>query len=364
MEKVVLTVTNNLETDQRVNKVALTLQKLGKDVLVVGSRSRKCNESYNPGYATKRLNVIFKKGLFFYMEFNIRLFLYLLFAKVDVYVANDTDTILPNYLASTIRRKKLVADFHELFPEVPEVCERRFVKKVWTLIEDFTIPRIKNGYTVCQSMADYYKDRYGADLKVVRNIPNYRPFNGKLDKFKDFGDKKVILYQGAVNEGRGIEWIMDAMKYLSDAVFVIIGNGDLFNELYAKSQKEEYKDKVFFLGQKPYQELWEYTVSSDLGVCLLKNKGLSYYFSLPNRIFDFMQAHTPILATGFPEIKRIVEVEKTGKTTMSQNPQELANIISEMLHNPLQEDYFIKATEKFAWELEELVLKDIYSNLK
>ncbi len=187
------------------------------------------------------------------------------FSRCDILLANDTDTVIPNFLVGKIRQKKLVVDLHELFPEAPEVTDRKFVKKVWTNIENLTFPHIKTGYTVCQSIADYYKKKYGMRLKVVRNVPAKKPFTGKSDILK-YDGKKIILYQGAVNEGRGIEWLIDAMPYLDNAVFVIIGKGDLYEELQEKVRKMQLDDKVIFKGIIPFQELATYTSCADLGV--------------------------------------------------------------------------------------------------
>ena len=239
---------------------------------------------------------------------------------------------------------------------------RKFVKWFWTKIEDLFLPKVKYGYTVCQSIADYYKDRYGINLKVVRNLPQFKKYEGRKDLFKIYGDKKVILYQGCVNEGRGIEWIMEAMKYVENAVFVVIGEGDLYQELKAKAE-EQFSDRVFFYGRKPYAELLGYTLSSDLGVCLLKNQGLSYYYALPNRVFDYMQAHIPILATAFPEISRVVNKEKTGLTLNSEDPKKIAEVIEFLLRQEVDHSNFERAANIYNWENEEKVLRSIYENL-
>lgn len=363
MKEVILSVTNNLETDQRINKVALSLQKMGYSVHAVGSDNRPCHD-YNPGYDVKRLSVHFKKGILFYAEFNIRLFFHLLFNKYDVLVANDTDTLLPNFLVSKLKGLPLVVDLHELFPELPEVTNRKFVKWVWTKIEDLILPNVKHSYTVCQSIANYYHKKYSIDVKVVRNLPLFKAFTGKMDKFKEYGNQKIILYQGAVNEGRGIEWLMDAMIYVENAIFIVIGTGDLYQELSQKAQLPQYKDRVIFLGHKPYTELQAYTLSSDLGVCLLKNQGLSYFYSLPNRVFDYMQSHIPILATNFPEIAQVVNNEKTGLTISTEDPKKIAEVINFLLNQKVDHENYNRASSIYNWENEELILKNIYENIK
>lgn len=350
-KRIILSVSNNLEGDQRINKVASSLLNHGYDVTVVGVKSRTCHPYARP-YKTDRLPVFFKKGFLFYGELNIRLFFRLLTAKCDLMLANDTDTVAANFLASKIRRKPMVVDLHELFPEVPEVVNRPFVKSFWTKIEDLVFPSIKWGYTVCQSIADHYKKRYGIQLGVVRNIPNRKSYEGRSNRL-DYGTKKVILYQGAVNVGRGIEWIIEAMPLIDNAVFVVIGNGDIKEEMMQKCETLGVTDRVFFLGHVPFDELSDYTRAADLGVCLLKNQGLSYYYSLPNRVFDYMQQHVPLLATDFPEIAKIIRPNGTGELITHYEPHYLAETIQRMLDTPIDHSKYEKACAQYNWENEE-----------
>ena len=353
-KRIIMTVTNNLESDQRVHRVASYFHENGWQVTVVGSQNQPCHD-YQQAYGTKRLPVWFKKGPLFYAEINLRLFFYLLSHTSDRIWSNDTDTILAGFLASKLKRKRFTVDLHELFPEVPEVAQRPFVKGCWTQLENWILPRVKECYTVCQSIADYYHQRYGIDVKVLRNVPFKRNYSGKSDKL-NFDGKRIILYQGAVNEGRGIEWIMDAMPYVENAVFVVIGKGDLYDTLREKCEKDGLSDRVKFLGHIPFAELSDYTNASDLGVCLLKEKGLSYYYALPNRVFDFMQAHVPLLATDFPEIARVLNSAGTGRVIHEYEPEKLAAVINEMLGAPIDHDLFYRASEQYNWELEREVI--------
>ena len=359
MTKITLTVTNNLESDQRVNKVATSLHKFGYEVEVVGCKSRPC-KPYQKEYATKRLNVFFKRGVLFYAEINIRFFFHLLFSDADIFTANDTDALAGTYLAAKLRRKSLVVDLHELFPEVPEVTNRKFVKGVWTKIEDWILPKVKHGYTVCQSIADYYKDKYGVILSVVRNMPSYKCLDDIPSTTINSipADKKIILYQGAVNVGRGVEWIIDAMPFVrEDVVFVVAGKGDLYDELKTKAN-----DRIIFLGHIPYAELASITRRASIGVCLLKNQGLSYYYALPNRVFDMIQCHVPLLATDFPEIRRIVATYETGKLISDYSPKSLADTINSMLDEPIDHEKFSRVATELCWEKEEGKLKMIYES--
>lgn len=350
-KRIIFTVTSNLENDQRVHKTALYFFERGWNVKVIGSQNKPCNPNYKQPYKTERINIFFKKGFLFYAEFNIRLFFILLFSKADRIWANDTDTAIPAFLCSKIKRVNYTQDLHELFPEVPEVTNRKLVKAVWTKIEDFIFPHIKDGYTVCQSIADYYKNRYNINLNVLRNVPILREYQGKCSEFPSIKGK-IILYQGAVNEGRGIEWIIDAMPYVENATFVIIGGGDIEDDIRKRIIEKKVENKVIMMGKLPFSELQKYTLSSDLGVCLLEKKGLSYYYSLPNRIFDFMQAHVPILATQFPEIEKIVVNYRTGRVINHYEPKYLAKQINEMLAMEINHEDFSKASLELNWKNE------------
>jgi len=154
LPKIIISVSNNLITDQRVSKVCNSLYKNGFDILLIGRPfPLKKTLLIDRPYKTKFIPLLFNKGVLFYAEYNIRLFFILLFLKKDILLANDLDTLLPNFLVSKIQRTKLVFDSHELFSEIPEIVDKPFVKKVWLCLEAFIIPKLKNNYTVCKSIS-------------------------------------------------------------------------------------------------------------------------------------------------------------------------------------------------------------------
>jgi len=353
--KIIVSVTNDLVTDQRVHKVCTSLLNAGYEVLLVG-RKLKHSPTVTREYSTHCMRLLFNRSFFFYAEYNIRLFFYLLFSNVDVLLANDTDTLLANYLVAKMRRKPLVFDAHELFPEVPEVVNRRFVKAFWTKIEDWIFPHLKYSYTVCGSIANYYNTSYQMNMQVVRNIPLASSCTESAHSPIESQGKHVLLYQGAVNVGRGIEWIIDAMPYLEDYVFYIAGDGDVMQEMKERAAGKNVQDRVFFLGRIPFETLSDYTACADIGINLLENRGLSYYYSLPNRIFDFIHHHIPVLATDFPEIRQIITTYSIGELVNRYEPEYLASMIRGMIAKGKNEDGFIAANKELAWENEAKIL--------
>ena len=198
-------------------------------------------------------------------------------------------------------------------------------------------------------------------MKVVRNVPYYRPAPTQQKQSQNI---KTILYQGAVNTGRGLEWVIDAMPYVKDAQLLIIGSGDIKPQLEEKVRAMQLTDKIRFEDKMKPEALLSYTRQADLGLCLLENKGLSYYYALPNRIFDYINAGIPVLATRFPEIEAIVDTYQTGVLIDNYEPEYLAQTINEMMEQPYPTEHFQSLASKFCWENEEKILLDIIRDSK
>ena len=352
--------TNDLSTDQRVDKVCSTLHKNGFKVLLIG-RKLKNSTPLNSKYDTKRIKLLFNSGVLFYAEFNFRLFFILLFLKKDFLLSNDLDTLLPNYLVSIFQKKKIIYDSHELFPEIPELVNKPFVKKCWSNLEAFILPKLKNTYTVCDSIAEYYTKKYNTNFKTILNLPNKKDLEFGTFPFQSDG-KKVILYQGAINIGRGIELMIDTMQFMDNCIFVIIGNGDIFRDLNQKVINKNLTDKIYFLGKIAPKELHKLTPLANLGISIEEDLGLNYRFALPNKIFDYIQAEAPILVSDLPEMKQIVLDHKVGEIIIKRSPEKIAKQIEGMLEKDYSSN-LKKAKKELIWKTEEEKLFEVFNNL-
>ena len=365
MHRIYIAVTNDLVTDNRIHKVASTLLKSGAKVTVIGRKLKFSQPLNNRPYQTKRFNLLFKQGPAFYLEYNIRLFIYLFFRPFNIIVANDLDTLLGSYYASKIRFKNLVYDSHEYFTEVPELVDRNFPKKVWLLIEGSILPKIKYSYTVSESIAKTYKKQYGIEMKIVRNVPFFK--NEITIETCSKNNTKQILYQGALNVGRGLEHMIDAMQFIDNATLDIIGTGDIADQLQQRVIDNNLENKVFLKGKIPFEDLPKYTTKADLGIALEENIGLNYYYALPNKLFDYIQAGIPVLVSPFPEMQKIVNKYEIGTVYDHKNPKALAKKINEIFclqnrYAKWKENTYIAAKD-LCWEKEEKILFDIYSKL-
>jgi len=286
-----------------------------------------------------RMNLLFKTGPLFYFFFNFRLFFKLLFKKIDLLFANDLDTLLANYMVSKIRKIPLVYDSHELFCEVPELLNSPFKRKIWLRLEKRIIPKLKNCITVNESIAEIYEKKYMVKFNVIRNIPEQTTGFPHLSKqeLKLPPDKKIILMQGAgINIDRGAEELIDAMKFIDNAMLLIIGGGDVWRILESKVMEKNLKEKVLLIKKIPKKELLSYTAHADLGISIDKNTNLNYYNSLPNKVFDYIHSGVPILASRLPEVEKIITKYKIGWIINSHNPEQIAEAINKLF---LSADY-------------------------
>jgi glycosyltransferase involved in cell wall biosynthesis len=371
LKKIIVSVTNDLSTDQRVDRVCNTLQRNGFDVLLVGRELKNSKPLHLRGYQTHRMKLWFEKGFLFYASFNISLFFFLLFAKADVLLANDLDTLPANFFCSKIKSQKLVYDSHEYFTGVPEIQNRLFVKNTWKRIERFILPKIKHAYTVNASIAKLYKDEYNIEFAVARNLPSRRNVGVKTKTRKELGlpdNKKIIVLQGSgINVDRGGEEAVQAMEFLNDAVLLIIGSGDVIDTLKSMSEKPTIKGKVIFKEKLPYAEMLEYTANADVGISFDKDTNINYRFSLPNKIFDYIQCGIPVLASRLPEIENVITTYRVGDFIVTHDPKHIAAKLNEMFSDVMKQSKWkanaVEAAKVLNWENEEVKLLNVFKSL-
>ena len=367
--KAIVSVINDLVTDQRVDRACRALVKSGYDVLLVGRVLPTSLPMGEKPYSYHRMKLIFTKGPQFYLEFQIRLFFFLLFRKAHLFYANDLDTLLANYLCSKLKSAKLIYDSHELFCEVPELIEHPQKRKIWKSLEKLLFPYLKNIITVNQSIAEIYEKEYNKKLFVVRNIPLSRPIAKSLSK-KELGlpeNKKIIILQGAgINVQRGSEEVVEAMQYVKNVVLLIVGSGDVIEDLKKMRTNLKLEEQVIITGKVPYEQLANYTRIADLGLSMDKDTNLNYRYSLPNKLFDYIHAGIPVLVSPLVEISRIVFDYNIGAIIESHEPKHIARAISSAFNN--EESYslwkknLVKAQNELNWEYEEQVLLSCISN--
>lgn len=337
-QRAIVSVTNDLATDNRVHRTCTVLQELGYDVLLVG-RVLPGSPALERPYGTQRMRLLINKGPLFYAEYNLRLFFLLLFQRSALLVANDLDTLLPNHLVAWFLGKPLVYDTHEFYTEVPELVHRPWVRRIWLAIERAIFPQLRSVITVNASIAKAYTERYGVQVQVVRNIPMRVPMGEKVVRAA-LGlpsDRFILVMQGAgINVQRGAEEAVLAMRELEGCLLLIIGSGDAWPVLDRLVKEHSLQDRVRLLGRMPYDQMMALTRNADLGLTLDKDTNLNYRFSLPNKLFDYLHAGIPVLATDLPEVAAIVRQYDAGVVLAHAEPAAIAAAVRALLADPVR----------------------------
>ena len=349
--KILISVFNNLATDQRIEKVCETLLINGYEVELIGNNWRGLPE-INRNYPVTRITIHSKSLKMAYPEFNQKLYLYLKrnADKNTILLSNDIDTLLPNYLISKKLQIPLVFDSHEIFTEMPSL-QGRFTQKIWRYLEKKIIPNVKYMMTANPSYAKWFANHYKIQTPVViNNFPKRRLI---LNETED-NSTKIILYQGTINPSRGLDKMILAMQKIDNATFLIAGKGPKLEEYKLLVKNLGLKNKIEFLGEIPPKDLQKITENADVGLSIEENNGESYYLSLPNKIADYIQARIPIMVSNFPEMKKIVSQYKVGETIDNHSVEELSSKINIVLENgkSFYLDNLNFASSEICWENE------------
>ncbi|MBX2906236.1 MAG: glycosyltransferase [Taibaiella sp.] len=359
-KRIVCTVTNDLNYDQRMIRICSTLVDAGYDVTLVGFKRKKSKPLEQRPFKQVRLPILAEQGKLLYASYWFNLFFFLLFRKVDVLCAIDLDTILPVYYVSRLKGTKRVHDAHEIFTDLREVITRPSVFKMWKWIAEHTISKFPVGYTIGEAYAEDFKKRYGVDYKVVRNATVLRPVTipEKSERF--------VLYQGAVNVGRCFEQLIPAMKQV-DARLIICGEGNFSEQARAIAVEHGLEDKVIFKGYVPPSDLRAYTIQAWVGITLFEDTSLSNRLSLANRFFDYMHSGVPQLCMKYPEYERVNAEFEIATLIDEATPDAISRALNRLLsdneyYQKLQANC-LKAREKYCWQEQAKTLLSVYQTL-
>lgn len=336
----------NINFDTRTYNLYKSLKDYGHQVKFNGF------DWLTPGFETSETDDIKveklvkgKFSLLFYLQFGLKLFSRLMKQKSDIYFASDLYSLPFCTIAAKIKGKKVFYDAREVYTEIPALNSKKIVKKLVKIIEGHYIKKCDYIVTTGQLDSDYIENLYKLDkTDVLRNLPlpvyDIKPVDYKT-KFKNFNDGKIILYQGIIVLGRGIETYFEVLKKYEKSYLVLLGGGE--DEDYYKNMAAEMNisDKVYFAGKISQNELLNYTAGADIGLSLIDNLSKNNYYALPNKLFEYIMAGIPVIVSDMPQMKKIVDEFKVGKVISDGSSEELIDVIKNWEQNP--DDYKLAA---------------------
>ena len=360
MKQIYLTVTNDLTYDQRMHRICTSLAEAGYKITLVGRKLPTSRPLKQQPFAQKRLRCFFNKSFLFYAEYNLRLFLFLLTKKMDLICAIDLDTILPCLFISRIKKITRVYDAHEYFTELKEVRTRPVVRRFWATTERFAVPQFEKGYTVSEGLAGEFKRKYGQRYAVIRNLPELRSLVAEV------AIEPFIFFGGAVNEARGFEYLIPAMKQVSYRL-VVCGDGNFMENLRRLILENGVEEKVVLKGMTLPEELREWAAKASLGIGLADKEGINQYYALPNKFLEYMHAGLPQITMNYPEYQKINQQFTVAVLLDELTIDGVAKAINNTLQNTAgleaMRQNALKAREVFCWQNEERILRRFYKQL-
>ena len=296
----------------------------------------------------------------FYAEYNLRLFFFLLFRRMDAICAIDLDTIMPCLFISWLKNIPRIYDAHELFTGLKEVATRPSVLRIWKSIESFAVPKFKKGYTVSESIAIEFNRRYRVNYETIRNTPRL------LDLADTSTTSRFIIYQGAVNEARAFEQLIPAMQWVN-APLVICGDGNFMPQLKQLIQKNKLEHKIELKGMLPPSELWKVSQQAYAGVAVAENTGMNQYLALPNKFFDYIHAGLPQVTMNYPEYQKLNSRYEVAVLIDGIEPRLIADALNKLLDDTVMysrlRNNCLRARLDLNWQNEEKRLLSFYKKV-
>jgi glycosyltransferase involved in cell wall biosynthesis len=331
--KIYCTVTNDLVGDRRMIRTCEFLTSQGADVTLVGRVLRGSEPVEKHNFDQHRIQCFFNRGKLFYLEYNLRLMLFLWSKDFHILCTVDLDTAIAGRLIKRFKPIKWIVDSHEWFPFVPEVERRKVVQKIWLSVEKMVMVHADVVYTVGNQIAKSMQDKYAKEIYVVRNMPEEREVSNHVPKPAELENisKEFILYQGALNEARGLERLIRVMEYIPYDL-VLIGDGDIKEKLEMQVNDLGLKDRVHFIGFVRPEELGSYAKWATIGYNVSEPVSESYRLSLNNKFFDYVHAELPSIINDFPEYRHFVQEFAVG-TLVKNEDVDIIKVLNNLWDN-------------------------------
>ncbi|MBM2821046.1 MAG: hypothetical protein HW405_806 [Candidatus Berkelbacteria bacterium] len=364
MKKILMITTSEIFHDTRILNEAKTLSR-SYEVKIL-ARKYPLQKSIKTTFKIKLIKSFKTK----YFPINIILSLLSLMKatfkeNVDIFHAHDLDGLLCAFPAALIRRKILIYDSHELWSNTYPFVNLGGIQWLFGPLEKILLLKVKSGITVNDSIAKYLSHRYNKDFFGLYNFSLSKTSKNNIHLKRLFPHKKVILHLGSADEGRGLEEMVGAVKFLSDKyILIFLGGGKTENIIKQKVKEYHLEKKIFFLPAVSPDKIISTIKEADLGLALTQKVSKSYYYSLPNKIFQYISARLPILGSNFPEFEKIIVTRKIGKVVDPSNSREIAQQIRSIIRR--QKYYnqnYQKITNNYTWARESQKLIEFYQNL-
>lgn len=262
-------------------------------------------------------------------------------------------------------QSKVIYDAHEL---ETERGKRGIIQKVSKLLERLLINHVDRIIVVSDSIAEWYQNQYGLEkIHIIKNFPYQENYSSKSNNilkntFKIQDNEILYIYHGGLTNGRSIEILLDVFSKVNRKKHIVfMGYGKL--EDTVKKYEKNFPNIHFHPAVKP-GDIISYAKGADVGICMIENICLSYYYSLPNKLFEYVVSGLPVIVSNFPDMGKIIDKHKCGwKSPVNEKAliDTIEKISSEEIKDKIKD--VLKCKDYFVWDSEEKKLLNIYDSL-
>ncbi len=382
MKTVTMYVWNNFINDARVYREAKTLVDNGYGVVIIAKRD--IDETHLPRVERpeKGMTVLRPIRRAFTKKYNqsitdkhlpniwlmLRMMLIGWMRTSDIYHAHDLNTLIQGVISAKFRlnKKVLIYDSHEV-----QTSRTHYRANLVKRVEGFLLRFVDKVIVENETRADYHEDMYSMRPVSIHNYSElYNIDEVQAVDFREMfdisNDQVIVLYQGGIQSGRGLHLLIEAFSEVKGAALIMIGDGKERENMVALRDELQLQNKVFFIDRVPYQTLRSYTKSADIGIQFLENTNFNHYSASSNKLFEYIMAEVPVIASSLPEIERVVTGERIGLTIPPSDKQALINAIETLINDKdLRNTFKTKmntAKRKYNWEVEQLRLLELYDS--
>lgn len=292
----------------------------------------------------------------------------------DAIHAHDLDTLDLGVTLAEQLAVPVVYDSHELWRANNFILKLpAFEQRRWRRREDAFIRRADAVIITTESRAAKLREWYpGVDPLVVMNCQDGEPLAPTTtlrDRLGLDAARRIVLYQGLVHTDRGVFVALEAIERLPDPfVLVVIGPGADAGPLSRAVAARKLTGRAFVLPPVSHDELPALTASASYGLSLVQNTSLSYYLSAPNKLFEYMRAGLPMVASDFPEVARVFATGDLGELVDPANAEAVARALTTLEADPdrcarIRAQAQALVVSRFNWAAQMRTLRDVYSAL-
>lgn len=266
-------------------------------------------------------------------------------------------------------KAKLIYDSREIYSQLNSLKNRPFARKLIEFREKYLVTYVDKIVVTADVDETYLKKYFMHNIPyyTIKNLPPQQELKSSDYIRREYNikpDSLVLLYQGWILEGRGLDSLVKAIKDLSFVELVIVGGGEYTDELKKIASSLELENRVHFTGLIPYDHLSKITMSADVGLVLFEDTSISYQNALPNKLFEFIQSAIPVITTNQKTMREVVDNENIGLVVNRLDVDELQKAIHKLSDSNTRNYYrenILKIRNKYNYELQEVEILKVFS---